>query len=394
MAHQRSVSLHTIRDDRSGPDPITVAATAPERSSGAASSSIKSHNLRRRSTGSLDEFEGASPSNIETLIESDEKLGHGTAPAELSNNPRPSRKKEQENLDLQHYNKWKKDPQSLKSVILDAIRDKSVSKYARLRTVRRHLANIWKALTNTTAKLPRTPIIEEDGYIYIYKSKNAFPGPKYVKIGKTRQAPNERIYKWETSCKFECIPIKDNNDKRFLHYHAVERIVHAELYNERRKYKCNECNQAHKLGFGAKYAKSPSTEHGEWFEISEEKALQVVNKWRDWVIKSDPYRPDGRIRARWLWKCTLGSFWMNGTEEDWIVWRDLNSLEIFRCVSNHFKKWLDVVLPPTVELLMARGAIFGLAPVWYFWAWGFNFGTCVVFLTAVLTLVYLCLTFC
>ena len=130
------------------------------------------------------------------------------------------------------------------------------------------------------------------------------------------------------------------------------------------------------------------TEHGEWFEITEEKALEVVNKWRDWVIKNEPYRPDGSLRTRWEWKCKAGSFWMNGTEADWIAWREFNLVENFRCVSMHLKKWLEKFIPPLMQILMAEGAIFGLALIWYFWAWGFNFGSCFALLGVVCIPVY------
>jgi hypothetical protein len=136
------------------------------------------------------------------------------------------------------------------------------------------------------------------------------------------------------------------------------------------------------------------TEHGEWFEVSEEKALEVVNKWRDWVIKNEPYRPDGTLHARWMWKCATGSFWMDGTEDDWIAWREYNWLEILKCVLHHFKMWLEGVSPLVMELLMAPGAAFGLALVWYFWAWGLNFGSCVTFIAAVFALMYFWFEFC
>lgn len=42
------------------------------------------------------------------------------------------------------------------------------------------------------------------------------------------------------------------------------------------------------------------TEHGEWFEISETKALEVVNKWRNWIIHQAPYREDATLFSRWV----------------------------------------------------------------------------------------------
>ncbi|KAN0092234.1 T5orf172 domain containing protein [Hyaloscypha variabilis] len=393
--HKRSTSMHIPGDKRSEPVLNTVAAIAPTstRSSGSASTSARSHKPRRRSTGSLDVPVGTPLSNLQSAIEGDKGPRPKSASAELSNGSGQSQNKQPVYPDLEHYHEHKETLKSLKPIILDAIRGKILSKYARLQAVRRDLDNSWKAWTNPSSKTSKTPTVEDEGYIYIFRSKpDAFPGRRYVKIGKTKQPIEKRRTQWTGKCHFEFIHVKDSNDKRFLHYHAVERIIHTELYNERRKYKCNNCTHFHQLEVGQASVQSTPTEHGEWFEISEERALQVVNKWREWVIKNEPYRHDGTLRAAWLWKCSLGSFWMNGTEEDWVLWREFNSSQSLKCILHYFRKWLGDISPLVMDLLMMRGAIFGLALVWYFWAWGFNFWTWVVLLTAVSVLVYLCFT--
>jgi T5orf172 domain len=398
-SHIRLKSATTYRDEI----PASLASlsrSAATKVPESTQDSPESHKLRRRSTGSLDAAGGASSTSVDALLVDGEPLAKGRR-AKPTKSPTTRRRTastirpktimntEQVYPNLEGYATFKMDQESLMPKILEAIRGKPVSKYDRLRAIRVSFDNMWKTWVDISKKPPRTPAVEEDGYIYIFRSKpDAFPGKKYVKIGKTQQTPEKRKRQWEQGCKFEFIHIEDKKDKRFLYYHAVERIIKAELYNERRKYKCNKCGKRHDLELGQDSVRSTKTEHGEWFEVSEEKALEVVNKWRDWVIENKPYKPDGSLRARWLWKCTAGSFWMNGTEDDWIDWRKFGSVDTFRCLLNHLMKWLGGVVPPMIEVLMAPGAIFGLALVWYFSAWGFTFGSCVAFLATVFVLVY------
>ena len=406
--HRRSVSMPTTSDDGSESQSISATtivhgSTHPGQE---ATTPSKSHKLRRRSTGSLDAVRRTSTSTVEHLTLGDEEPEHEITPPEPSKRSTTSKRRsshvrgqkgqntEQKFPDLEDYNTSKLDQGSLKPKILEAIQGKRMSKLARLRAIRHRLDNMWKAWSGTSERVPRDPASEDGGYIYIFKSKaDAFPGPRYVKIGKTKQIPERRRRQWELQCNFEAIHVKDDKDKRFVHYHAVEKIIHAELYNKRRKYLCNECKKFHYFKLGKNSSKSTQTEHGEWFEISEDEALQVVNKWRDWVIDNEPYRPDGTLRTRWVWKCAAGSFWMNGTEEDWAAWRKFHWFETLRCVLHHLKQWASRVLPLVIEILMMPETIFGLALMWYFSAWGFNIGSFVICLSGVFALVYLLLDF-
>lgn len=84
----------------------------------------------------------------------------------------------------------------------------------------------------------------------------------------------------------------------------VEGLIQGELYNERRKYKCTKCRRAHKLdgAMPAKDKKGGSIEHGEWYEVSVERALEVVQRWRLWVVHNKPYNVDGTLWEAWIWK--------------------------------------------------------------------------------------------
>ncbi|KAL5327962.1 hypothetical protein ACEPPN_005668 [Leptodophora sp. 'Broadleaf-Isolate-01'] len=152
----------------------------------------------------------------------------------------------------------------------------------------------------------------DPGFIYIFKS-DACPG--HVKIGKTKQKPETRISQWSKGCKFTCIHVVHPDDKSFYHYGVVEKLVEAELWNMRRKFKCGECKKktSHKHDLRGK----GRTEHGEWYEITEAHALEIVQKWRKWVVEREPYLQTGVLRQHWKWKHDQA---MKGGDVDWVKW--------------------------------------------------------------------------
>ncbi|RDL32585.1 uncharacterized protein BP5553_09041 [Venustampulla echinocandica] len=152
------------------------------------------------------------------------------------------------------------------------------------------------------------------GYIYVFTSPST---PKYMKIGKTLLDPDKRRCQWARQCKFTATRIDDPNGKKFTYYSMVERLVQLELANERRKFKCGKCKRRHifdqrKEGGG----RSEVTEHGEWYEVTPERALAVVGRWRAWATK-EPYANDGTLNNVWKWKYDQA---MKCVEMDWDKW--------------------------------------------------------------------------
>ena len=236
------------------------------------------------------------------------------------------------------------------------------------------------------------------GYIYIFKS-DRFSG--YVKIGSTVEAPDTRIKQWETKCKFKAIRIVDQYDTAFKFCRIVEQIVHAELYNEQRKFYCYECNMAHRLKMTDKKMATGGTgldlrptEHGEWFEIPESKALKVVNKWRDWVIHQQPYREDGTLLSSWVWKYEMGTKWMKGTEAEWEFWRYFGWLDSFRFTLHEFNNWLGEVFPLLQKLVNVRGSFIVLATGFYLGTAGVNLTSWLKVAIALLLYRFICFKFC
>jgi hypothetical protein len=215
-----------------------------------------------------------------------------------------------------------------------------------------------------------------DGYVYIFKS-DRYKG--HVKIGSTIKAPNDRITGWGRTCKFKAIQVTDKKDKQFRFCRIVEQIVHAELYNEQKKFYCDVCQRKHifkvgerEKGTGGTELDVRPTEHGEWFEISETAALEVVNKWRDWMIHQEPYNEDATLRSFWVWKYEMGTKWMKGTEAEWEVWRQLGWLEYFRFDLYELNKWLGEISPLLQKLVNFLGSVFVLAAGIYLGTAGVN----------------------
>ncbi|PMD24458.1 hypothetical protein NA56DRAFT_656189 [Hyaloscypha hepaticicola] len=201
----------------------------------------------------------------------------------------------------------------------------------------------------------------DHGYVYIFWSP-AFPG--HVKIGSTKQAPAQRITQWQTKCEFKCIHVTDINDKSFKHYRIVEALVHAELWNRRRKMYCSKCKSGHRLALtkGGKGQRTGSAGHSEWFEISWEEALEVVNKWRNWVILEKPYGDDATLRSPWKWKHDLGTR-MSGALVEWEEWRQFSLLDATLCCENFLEWWMGKVFPPLREIVDTSGSKSAIAAV-------------------------------
>ncbi|KAI9731614.1 MAG: hypothetical protein M1818_007744 [Claussenomyces sp. TS43310] len=184
------------------------------------------------------------------------------------------------------------------------------------------------------------------GWIYILTSPSC---PGKVKIGFTELGPHVRRDQWK-KCGHELKLAKDENDKPFAHAGLVERLIHQELCNKRYTFQCSVCKGKHndcrlpRLDRRSQAERSHAavlerkvsrrTRHKEWFEVSEEVALQTVEKWRGWIVQNDPYGYDGQLRRGWEEKyARLGK---NLKTVDWNTWRKpLTVQENLAMVSDH-----------------------------------------------------------
>ena len=135
------------------------------------------------------------------------------------------------------------------------------------------------------------------GWGYIY----ALSMPGYIKIGRTRVSITDRLAAVErcAGCKLR---VFNKSDYSIVpNYERVEKLIHEELRNERRRFAC-PCRK--------KATGSEPSMHDEWFAISEAKAAEVIDRWRKYMY-SAPYtelklRPAERLKIDYYNMC--GSF--------------------------------------------------------------------------------------
>ncbi|OBT60820.1 hypothetical protein VE03_09799 [Pseudogymnoascus sp. 23342-1-I1] len=134
----------------------------------------------------------------------------------------------------------------------------------------------------------------ELGHVYIYTSPDILD---CVKIGETKNTPKERIKRWG-NCKITTEHVHDPGYVPFKHYKLVERLIEAELFNERCKYTCGICKK--KSVSPPQNGKKPEMmNHGEWYKIIEGDAVAKVRRWREWFVLCEPYDDDGRLKPEW-----------------------------------------------------------------------------------------------
>lgn len=217
---------------------------------------------------STDEYQASTtssraPGSMNREINSDTEAAGVVDPSPInaSKEPDVDTTKTADSIKFEHYKKETKSPTDIKIAILNII----------LQEDKKH------SLDN------------EKGFIYVYKLDSS---EGHVKIGKSKQKHGVRVEQWAKCCKLPFERISDPNDKRFLHYGIVEKLVHAELSNKRKTYECRTCKKKR----GRKQPEDAKSNHAEWFEVTEPVALEVIERWRGWLIGQQPYGKDGALR--------------------------------------------------------------------------------------------------
>lgn len=89
--------------------------------------------------------------------------------------------------------------------------------------------------------------------------------------------------------------------------------------------------------------------HEEWYEISEEKALTTVHRWRDCLVSDSPYDEDGGLRPSWKLKLNHISQQIMTDEEKFVtaLTRSLQAKEKILYFCRHSDKkvndeWLKI----------------------------------------------------
>jgi hypothetical protein len=124
------------------------------------------------------------------------------------------------------------------------------------------------------------------GYIYLYQVEG---NPGFLKLGYTTQTIKQRHDQWQEDCNRVpklVFPISLTSVKPVPHALRVEALCHAELDHCNVYYDCDACGKRHK----------------EWFKVSEQEAIAVIQKWSAWA-RTVPYKnpapsePIGIVKA-------------------------------------------------------------------------------------------------
>ncbi|GAM38699.1 hypothetical protein TCE0_033r09637 [Talaromyces pinophilus] len=149
------------------------------------------------------------------------------------------------------------------------------------------------AVSEALEKLLLEPLTQKEikkvGILYVYWQPGNFG---HLKIGYTHDL-EKRMKEWNRQCNktMEVYYPNRNDDKELIpvsHVYRVEKLVHTELKNLRRKEKnCSGCGK----------------NHIEWFEAPRDLAVAVVRKWMAWMRES-PYeeKPSSSGNAEWVLK--------------------------------------------------------------------------------------------
>lgn len=119
------------------------------------------------------------------------------------------------------------------------------------------------------------------GRVYVFRNPS-FPG--FVKIGWTTKQVAERLSQWRGKCGDKSADLVHGTGI-LRHGQRAEKLAHAELAEDWRVLKqCDGCKLS----------------HNEWFEVSEERATQVVKTWATFLTLANPYCEKGYLKDTWV----------------------------------------------------------------------------------------------
>jgi hypothetical protein len=169
----------------------------------------------------------------------------------------------------------------------------------------REINGLIHKIFRTKRKPP--PEKKKIGWVYIMRQSSS---SKHVKIGYTNDEPSFRKAVLE-KCHGSLVEVEDSHKNAFLYPGVVERLVLAELHNQRKKIKC-DCE----------------TEHREWVEVESTIALASRNKWRTWIQTQQPFDSKRQLTPYWAWRVERVKEELNSV--NWEQWTKPGPLDMLQ----------------------------------------------------------------
>lgn len=129
---------------------------------------------------------------------------------------------------------------------------------------------------------PKGEKSREKGSIYFYKVKPRGSEVQLMKIGRTQNHPAKRLRQIIGTCRHVEMEEHAKAIARDVPFHGfAEKLIHTELSNYQHKFQC-ACR----------------TKHTEYFQVSEDIAINVFERWRDFC-QEKPWDENGKILRKW-----------------------------------------------------------------------------------------------
>ncbi|KAF0322274.1 hypothetical protein GQ607_010563 [Colletotrichum asianum] len=168
------------------------------------------------------------------------------------------------------------------------------------------------------------------GSIYLYKIKLTETDVELLKIGRTQKHPDRRRSQIKGVCAHLEVEEHASAVAEEINFHGfAEKLIHAELANFQHQWVCN-CGAKHK----------------EYFDVSEDYAVRVFERWRDFC-REQPWTSDGKILPGWGQRLqNMGRF--SGSEKEFNHWELARRWSVFtspmtveRVASDAIRLWKD-----------------------------------------------------
>lgn len=136
----------------------------------------------------------------------------------------------------------------------------------------------WTHAALIHAVCEKLTLEEKEGTFYLFRGLGLGQNG-LVKVGYTIDIVS-RKKQLETQCGLHLELIWSTTVE---HCKRIEKLTKLDLDHLCRPWQCDKCPQ----------------EHTEWFQIEEEKAIEIAKKWISWLHKQKPYRRNKKLKAIW-----------------------------------------------------------------------------------------------